>query len=72
MFIVQNNLKTIRENKKLTQREVASRIGIRLTNYVYIEQGKSIPNLKTALLIASVLKESLDRLFSLKEVKNER
>jgi len=67
MTLVSSNLKLIRKNKGLSQREVASRVGIRLTNYVYIEQGKNEPRLKTALLIAKALGESVNRLFSLKE-----
>ena len=70
MILVSSNLKIIRKNKGLSQREVASRADIRITNYAYIEQGKSEPKLKTALLIAKALGESVNRLFSLKEGDN--
>lgn len=72
MLIVSNNLKKIRENKGITQREIAKRVNIRLANYVYIEQGKSEPKLKTALLIAEALQEPVDKLFSLKSSRNDR
>lgn len=65
MLIVSNNLRKLRENKGLTQREVAKRAGIRTANYIYIEQGKSEPKLKTALLISEALQEPIDKLFFL-------
>lgn len=72
MFIVRNNLKILRQNKKLTQREIAKRVNITLTNYVYIEQGKSQPRIKTALLIAQALGEPIDKIFSIKPNTDER
>lgn len=71
MILVSNNLKQIRINKGFTQKEMARRVGITLTNYGYIELGKSEPRLKTALLISKVLEESIHRLFSLEEKKYE-
>jgi DNA-binding XRE family transcriptional regulator len=59
------NLKQIRKNKGLTQEEVARRAEIAFSTYVYIEQGKSKPNIITALRIAKALNENLDRLFLL-------
>jgi DNA-binding XRE family transcriptional regulator len=66
MILVSSNLKIIRKNKGLTQREVAEQVNIRLANYIYIEQGKNEPRLKTALLIAKALDEPIDKIFFLK------
>ena len=67
MPLLSSNLKIIRENKGLSQMEVAIRVNITLANYSRIERGVSEPRLKTALLIAKALGESVNRLFSLKE-----
>jgi DNA-binding XRE family transcriptional regulator len=72
MILVTTNLKKIRKNKGLTQRELANKANIRLTNYVYIEQGKSEPRLSTALLIAQALGEPIEILFSIKKDERKR
>lgn len=64
---LKNNLKLIREAKRLSREQVAQRCKISLGTYTNIEHGRSIPKLSTALLIAKVLGETVDRLFSIKE-----
>jgi len=72
MLIVTTNLKKIRKNKGLTQRDVAVKANIRTANYIYIEQGKSEPKLSTALLIAQALGEPVEILFSIKKDERKR
>ena len=57
------NLKNARLNMKLTQREVAAKIGITERNYQRYETGTSFPGVKTALKIAELLKTPVENLF---------
>lgn len=72
MVINTSNLRKMRRNKGLSQREVALRTNITLTNYSKIELGKSEPRLSTAILIARAIGESVELLFSVKDEKYER
>ena len=48
-------LKTIRQEKKLTMREVAERAGVTESFYCLIENGARKPSVRTAKAIAAVL-----------------
>ena len=48
-------LKTIRQAKKLTMREVAERAGVTESFYCLIENGARKPSVRTAKAIAAVL-----------------
>ncbi len=69
---LRNHLKTVRKNKKLTQREIARRSKLSLMGYIKIENGESVPKLTTAFLIAQALGESLGKLFIPKNKKYEK
>lgn len=60
---VRNTLKEIRVKKKMTQTEVACKSRISVSTYINIENGKSLPNIKTALLIAKALQCKVEKLF---------
>jgi putative transcriptional regulator len=62
-----NNLKKIRKNMRISQEEVARRCGIAFSTYARIENGKELPSIVTALLIADALNESIEKLFFLKK-----
>ena len=49
-------LRNIREEKQLTQSEVADAVNIARTSYAMYEQGKRNPSVETAKKIALVLK----------------
>lgn len=66
-----NHLKIVRNNKNLTQREVARRSNLSLMGYINIEKGESDPRLSTAILIAKALGESLGKIFILTAIKND-
>ncbi|MFH1543258.1 MAG: helix-turn-helix transcriptional regulator [Patescibacteria group bacterium] len=66
---IKNNLKIVRKNKKLTQREVARRANLSLMGYIKIERGESIPNLSNAFRIAKAIGERLEKLFICKDKK---
>jgi putative transcriptional regulator len=58
-------VKEFRIKKKLTQEELAERVGVRRETIIFLEQGKYNPSLKLALNIAKELKTPINILFSL-------
>lgn len=69
MEIIGLKIKELRKDKKLTQIEFSSKIGIDNSQLSKIEQGKLMPTLSQLLEISSIFKVSLDWLPS-KENKN--
>lgn len=69
MEIIRLKIKELRKDKKLTQIEFSSKIGIDNSQLSKIEQGKLMPTLSQLLEISSIFKVSLDWLTS-KENKN--
>lgn len=64
-------LKTARENSGLTQREVASTVGISREMYAYIECGTRIPSVWLLVSLANFYNCSIDNLLE-EERKNEK
>lgn len=60
---VKNNLKKYREKNKLTQKELAKRIGTTERNYQYYEAGTRTPNAYTANKLAKELGTTSMELF---------
>lgn len=58
-------VKEFRIQKKLTQEDLAERVGVRRETIIFLEQGKYNPSLKLALNIARELKTPINELFSL-------
>lgn len=58
-------VKEFRIKKKLTQEELAERVGVRRETIIFLEQGKYNPSLKLALNIAKELKAPIEVLFTL-------
>lgn len=56
-------LKTTRQQKGLTQAEIAEKANITVTSYQRIEYGTQTPSLKTAKLIAKALNSTVEELF---------
>ena len=56
------NLKKLRHNRRLTQKQVAESIGISQGNYSAIESGKVEPSLSTLTALADFFNETLDTL----------
>jgi len=63
---MENLIKELRTKRKMTQEELAKKVGVRRETIVFLEQGKYIPSLKLAYEVAKVLKISLDKLFIFK------
>nr|DAN91232.1 MAG TPA: Helix-turn-helix XRE-family like protein [Bacteriophage sp.] len=60
-----NKLKEFREEKKLTQTELAAKSGISQRYIAFIESGDRTPSLNSALRIAEVLGRSVEEIFFL-------
>lgn len=61
------NLRTARECKGLTQKEVADAIGVAKSTYSLYESGNREPNVITIKKIADLLKVSADNLLGLED-----
>lgn len=63
MDSMQNNLKYIRKQKKLTQEQLAQLIGISRPYLSEIERGRTNPSVKITLKIANVLNVPVETIF---------
>lgn len=61
MFVC--NVKKYRENINMTQKELASLVGVRRETIVRLEKSKYNPSLKLAIDIAKVLDSHVEELF---------
>lgn len=64
-----NNIKEYRKNAKLTQEELAQKVGVSRQSIISIEKEHYIPSLPLALRFARLFNCSTDILFRLKEDK---
>jgi len=60
---MKNKIKELRARHKLTQEELARRVGVRRETILFLEQGKYNPSLKLAHDVARELKTGIDELF---------
>lgn len=63
-------LKTLREEKKVTQRVIAAYLGLTDTAYGFYEQGKNYPNMDALVKLADYFGVSLDYLVGRSEKRN--
>ena len=61
------NLKSVRESRSMTQRELADRIGMRRETILHLENNRYNPSLEMALKIAQVFDLRVEELFQLKD-----
>ena len=62
-MILNTELKSRREERRLTQEAIAQQCGITLRAYQYIELNGRIPRADTAILIARALNSTVEELF---------
>lgn len=62
MMKIGDNIRKIREQRKLSQKEVAAAIEVAPTQYSRLENDKVIPSLQTLIKVAKVLEVHLDTL----------
>lgn len=60
---ISRRLKSLREEKDLTQEELADRLGISRQSIISVEKGKCLPSLPLALRISEIFEKSLEDLF---------
>ena len=60
---ISRRLKSLREEKELTQEELAEQLGISRQSIISVEKGKCLPSLPLALRIAEIFEKSFDDLF---------
>lgn len=58
-----NQIKKIRERKKLTQAKVADLVGIAVLTYQRYESGERVPNVYTGQKMAKSLGTTVEKLF---------
>lgn len=57
------SLRSVRERKQLTQRDMAEKLSLTETAYRNIESGRNRPSFTTAIRISKVLDSSIESLF---------
>lgn len=62
-LILQNNIKTVRTSKKISQEQLAHMVGVSRQTICYIENGQFNPSAKLALLICNALDYKFEDLF---------
>ena len=68
-MIFSDRLKTLRKEKKLTQKELAEQIEIKQNSYSDWETGKNEPSLENLIKLADLLEVSIDWLFGREQMK---
>lgn len=58
--VIGANIRSVREQKQLSQKELAAAIGVAATQYSRVETGKVIPSVKTLIRVAKVLDVPLE------------
>ena len=67
---MKNNVYDLRKKLKLTQEELAKKIGVTRQTIISIEQGKYIASLPLALKMAKVFEVPVEEIFILEEGYN--
>ena len=60
-------IKAVREQRKMTQGELATLVGVRRETIVHLENGRYNPSLKLAMDIARVFETTVEDLFQFTE-----
>lgn len=61
---ISRKLRNLREEKKLTQEELAEKLGISRQSIISVEKGKCLPSLPLALRIADIFELAFDEIFN--------
>lgn len=63
-----NEVKKLRKQHKITQKELATSIGVSRLTITYVETGKYNPTLKLAYKIAKYFNKSIEEIFNLASI----
>jgi len=66
-MIVRNRLREFRARYRMTQEELARRVGVTRQTIIAIENGKYLPSLKLAFKLAKTFKVKIEDLFECEE-----
>ena len=69
---VVNRIRELREERGLTQQDLAARVGVSRQSIISIERGRYVPSLPLALRLARLFGRSTDHLFQLEEETRDR
>ena len=72
MATIINKVKEKRNEKKLTQEDLANKVEVTRRTIISLEKGSYIPSLLLAMDIAEVLNMKIEDLFFKEESKNEK
>lgn len=64
---INNNLKELRQDKNLTQEEIAQKLGVTRQTIIAIERGRYVPSLELAFKIAEFFNQKIENIFKLKK-----
>jgi putative transcriptional regulator len=64
---VDNQLRTLREERGMTQEQLADLVGLSRQSIISIERGRFIPSIETALRLSLALDFPIEELFWLKD-----
>jgi putative transcriptional regulator len=64
---VDNQLRTLREERGMTQEQLAGLVGLSRQSIISIERGRFIPSIETALRLSLALDFPIEELFWLKD-----
>ena len=67
MDVLGKMIKTARQERNLTQEQLAELVGVRRETIVFLEQGKYNPSLNLAHKVAQTLQTTIDNLFDFED-----
>lgn len=68
---MQNRIKELRAKHKLTQSDLALKVGVRRETIVFLEKGKYNPSLKLAYDISRVFELTIEEIFLFEEASED-
>ncbi len=66
---IQNTVSLLRQEKNLTQEELASKVGVTRQTIIALEKGNYVPSVLLAFKIAKVFKIEVDKIFTIRYEK---
>ncbi len=67
--IIQNKVGLFRQEKKMTQEELAGLVGVTRQTIIALEKGNYTPSVLLALRIARVFQVEVEQIFSIRNIK---
>ena len=71
-MIVRNRLREFRARYRMTQEELARRVGVTRQTIIAIENGKYLPSLKLAFKLAKAFNVRIEDLFEYRESEEDK